>query len=351
MGTPGPGCAASRPAGGSEDRRPWTAGGHQDRHLWGHVGLSSKWDGGAELPRGGRPGEAQDERAQRPPRTSPNIQATARLPGHLFWVPETFWSGCWPGVMVCGGRAASAGHRSVGPGWPESDGRSCSACTVRGQGRSALGSPDQQAGQSKMDMQHRAFRAPGGSCLNLQPYHPEQAGSHLISEAKQGRAWLVLGRETAWEYQVLSSFCLPSPFAHGPQVWLVPQNPPAPDFPIPCPENETTYNIPSTIISTQTPRLLSSYTYMLCEHVEKAVAPIPVLLLGKSRGWRSLLGCNPWGRSESDTNERLHFHFSLSCIGEGNGNPLQCSCLENPRDGEAWWAAVYGVAQSRTRLR
>ena len=49
--------------------------------------------------------------------------------------------------------------------------------------------------------------------------------------------------------------------------------------------------------------------------------------------------------------ERLHFHFSLSCIGEGNGNPLQRSCLENPRDGRAWWAAVYGVAQSRTRLK
>ena len=59
------------------------------------------------------------------------------------------------------------------------------------------------------------------------------------------------------------------------------------------------------------------------------------------------------GSLESDTTERLHFHFSLSlsCIGEGNGNPLQCSCLENPRDGEAWWAAVYGVAQSRTRLK
>ena len=49
--------------------------------------------------------------------------------------------------------------------------------------------------------------------------------------------------------------------------------------------------------------------------------------------------------------EPLHFHFSLSCIGEGNGNPLQCSCLENPRDGGAWWAAVYGIAQSRTRLK
>ena len=57
------------------------------------------------------------------------------------------------------------------------------------------------------------------------------------------------------------------------------------------------------------------------------------------------------GSLESDTTERLHFHFSLLCIGEGNGNPLQCSCLENPRDGEAWWATVYGVAQSRTRLK
>ena len=57
------------------------------------------------------------------------------------------------------------------------------------------------------------------------------------------------------------------------------------------------------------------------------------------------------GRWESDTTERLPFHFSPSCIGEGNGNPLQCSCLENPRDGGAWWASVYGVAQSRTRLK
>ena len=57
------------------------------------------------------------------------------------------------------------------------------------------------------------------------------------------------------------------------------------------------------------------------------------------------------GVAESDTTERLHFHFSLSCTGEGNGNPLQCSCLENPRDGGAWLAAIYGVAQSRTRLK
>ena len=79
--------------------------------------------------------------------------------------------------------------------------------------------------------------------------------------------------------------------------------------------------------------------------------PTPVLLPGKSHRWRSLVGCSPWGRWGSDTTERLHFHFSLSCNGEGNGNPLQCSCLENPRDGGAWWAAIYGVAQSRTWLK
>ena len=76
----------------------------------------------------------------------------------------------------------------------------------------------------------------------------------------------------------------------------------------------------------------------------------PSLLPGKSHGGRSLGGCSPWGRKESDMTEWLPFHFSLSCIGEGNGNPLQCSCLENPRDGGAWWAAVVGVTQSRTRL-
>ena len=78
--------------------------------------------------------------------------------------------------------------------------------------------------------------------------------------------------------------------------------------------------------------------------------PTPVLLPGESPERRSLVGCSPWGHEESDTTERLHFHFSLSCTGEGNGNPLQCSCLENPRDGGAWWAAVCGVAQSQTRL-
>src|SRR5574341_1373795 len=73
--------------------------------------------------------------------------------------------------------------------------------------------------------------------------------------------------------------------------------------------------------------------------------PTPVLLPGESHGRRSLVGCSPWGRYKLDMTERHHFHFSLLCIGEGNGNPLQCSCLENPRDRGTWWAAVYGVAQ------
>ena len=72
--------------------------------------------------------------------------------------------------------------------------------------------------------------------------------------------------------------------------------------------------------------------------------PTLVLLPGKSHGWRSLVGCSPWGREESDMTERLHFHFSLLCTGEGNGNPLQCSCQKNPRDAVA-------VTESQTRLK
>ena len=77
----------------------------------------------------------------------------------------------------------------------------------------------------------------------------------------------------------------------------------------------------------------------------------PVLLPGKSHGRRSLVGCSPWGCKESDTTEQFPFHFLRSCIGEGNGNSFQCCCLENPSDGRAWWAAVYGVAQSQTWLK
>ena len=79
--------------------------------------------------------------------------------------------------------------------------------------------------------------------------------------------------------------------------------------------------------------------------------PTPVLLPGKSHGQISLVGCSPLGREELDTTERFHFHFSVSFIGGGNGNPLHCSCLENSTDGRAWWVATYGVAQSQTRLK
>ena len=85
--------------------------------------------------------------------------------------------------------------------------------------------------------------------------------------------------------------------------------------------------------------------------LEKAMATHFISVPREFYGQRSLVGCGPWDSRESDTTEQLHFHFSLSCTGEGNGNPLQRSCLENPRDGGAWWAAVYGVAQSRTQLK
>ena len=103
----------------------------------------------------------------------------------------------------------------------------------------------------------------------------------------------------------------------------------------------------STLPPSLLPSAPPSYQILCCHQWH----PTPVLLPGKSHGWRSLVGCSPWGLEELDMTERLHFHFSLSCIREGNGNPLQCSCLENPRDRGAWWAAVYGVTQSWTRLK
>ena len=97
---------------------------------------------------------------------------------------------------------------------------------------------------------------------------------------------------------------------------------------------------------------LSNFTFTFHFHaLEKEMATHSRVLAWRIPGRGSLVGCRLWGRTESDTTEQLHFHFSLACIGEGNGNPLQCSCLENPRDGGAWWAAVYGVAQSRTWLK
>ena len=88
-----------------------------------------------------------------------------------------------------------------------------------------------------------------------------------------------------------------------------------------------------------------------CENpLKKEMQPTPVLLPGKFHGWRSLVGYRLWDHKESERTERHHFHYSLSCIRKGNGNPLQFSCLENPRDGGACWAGVYGIAQSQTRL-
>ena len=93
--------------------------------------------------------------------------------------------------------------------------------------------------------------------------------------------------------------------------------------------------------------ILLKILILFCMHACMQWHPTPVLLPGKSHGWRRLVGCSPWRRKESDTTERLRIHFSLSCVGEGNGNPLQYFCLENPRE----WAAISGVPQSQTQLK
>ena len=111
------------------------------------------------------------------------------------------------------------------------------------------------------------------------------------------------------------------------------------------------YYIPTIISFLSAKPSLPNLHWLMLSLWRRQWKPTPVLLPGKSHGWRSLVGCSPWGREESDTSEQLHFHFSFSCFGEGNGNPLQYSYLENPRDRGAWWAAIYGVAQSWTRLK
>ena len=102
--------------------------------------------------------------------------------------------------------------------------------------------------------------------------------------------------------------------------------------------------MPSNHLNRCHPRLLlpSIFPSIRVSSSESVLYPTTILLPGKSHGPRSLVGCSPWSHAESDMTERLRFHFSLLCIGEGNGYPLQCSCLENPRD---------RVAQSRTRLK
>ena len=112
-------------------------------------------------------------------------------------------------------------------------------------------------------------------------------------------------------------------------------------------------NLPNPEVKRASPALAGGFFLKLMCYAtwRRQWHPTPVLLPGKSHGRRSLVGCSPWGREQSDMIERLPFHFSLSCTGKGNGNPLQCSCLENPRDGGAWWAAIYGVTQSQTHLK
>ena len=97
--------------------------------------------------------------------------------------------------------------------------------------------------------------------------------------------------------------------------------------------------------------ILSFFLWLSSIPSEKAMAPHSSTLTWKIPWMEEPGGMQSMARYVSDTTEQLHFHFSLSCIGEGNGNPLQCSCLENPRDGGAYWAAIYGVAQRRTRLK
>ena len=111
------------------------------------------------------------------------------------------------------------------------------------------------------------------------------------------------------------------------------------------PNDQAPQSMPSTTL------LLLKFNYCCRWYWRRHWHPTPVLLLGKSHRWRSLEGCSPWGGWGLDTTDQFHFHFSLSCIGEGNGNPLQCSCLENPRDRGVWWAAVGGVAQNQTQLK
>ena len=120
--------------------------------------------------------------------------------------------------------------------------------------------------------------------------------------------------------------------------------------PLPAPLLSLNLTAPLHLPSLPPPSLLP-FVFPSCPPWRRRWHPTPILLPGKAHGQRNLVGCSPWSRYKSDTTEWLHFHYSLSCIGEGNGDPLQCSWLENPGDRGAWWAAVYGVTQSRTRLK
>ena len=126
-------------------------------------------------------------------------------------------------------------------------------------------------------------------------------------------------RETSWPRNWIHVFCLGRRILYHWDTWK-------------AQENAMGMNNPDSLLyEALSPGIICPG--LCCSFRRRRWHPSPVLLPGKSYGRRSLVGCSPWG---SDTTERHHFHFSLSCIGEGNGNPLQCSCLENPRDSRAW---------------
>lgn len=210
MGAQGHGWAAPGPAGGSEDRgpqrapRPWAANalGRWARG-WGRGGgPRAGW-----CLEGPRVGERQDLGAPHStlPATPPGRHTRPAAPGPGSpVVPRVGPAVCWP-LGGGRGRGRGAGRRVPAPGPPGVRSRvvqlKCSA--LRGELESCGRRLARAAGQSERQAQRRALRAPGGSRLRLRPYHPERARSRLISEAKQGRARLVLGWETAWEYRVL----------------------------------------------------------------------------------------------------------------------------------------------------
>lgn len=212
MGAQGHGWAAPGPAGGSEDRgpqrapRPWAANalGRWARG-WGRGGgPRAGW-----CLEGPRVGERQDLGAPHStlPATPPGRHTRPAAPGPGSpVVPRAGPAVCWPwggrGAGAGAGRgAACAGPRAAGS--PVAGGAAQVQRALRGELESCGRRLARAAGQSERQAQRRALRAPGGSRLRLRPYHPERARSRLISEAKQGRARLVLGWETAWEYRVL----------------------------------------------------------------------------------------------------------------------------------------------------
>ena len=169
-------------------------------------------------------------------------------------------------------------------------------------------------------------------------YYFENRFQEVMSESKGGNLWLVNNTGLPWRLSGKESACQCKRCEFNPWVGT-----------ILCSKKwqPTPVSLPGKSHEQRRPAGYSTWSFRRVAW-RRQRHPTPVFLPGKPHGWRSLVGCSPWGREELDTTERLHFHFSLSCIGEGNGNPLQCSCLENPRDRAAWWAAIYGVAQSQT---